>query len=353
MTRTASKTQTVADLGEFGLIDRIKAMLPRGNDRVALGIGDDTAALKTSPGMLLLATCDIQVEGRHFRLEHISPHQLGRRSAAINLSDIAAMGGRPTYALVSLALPQATEVAWVDELYRGLGDELGAHGALVVGGNLSGSARDVVIDITLMGEVAEPMLVRRGGARTGDAVLVTGWLGESLLGRLALERGLDSTTPAAARVIEAHLTPAPRVREGQAVAARKGATAMIDVSDGLAADLGHICSDSGVGARLVAGALPVSPEAREVAANLGVDAIEAALHGGEDYELLFTCPVDEAERTAADVVAATGTPVARIGEIVRGEGIELVTSDGSRSSVEPRGWDHFAPVEDGLKPSST
>ncbi|MEE9284420.1 MAG: thiamine-phosphate kinase [Dehalococcoidia bacterium] len=345
MTRSSvAATRTVADLGEFGLIDRIRAALLGNDVGLVLGIGDDTAAFKASPGMLLLATCDIQIEGRHFRREHCTPYQLGRRAAAINLSDIGAMGGLPRYALVSLALPPETEVAWVDELYRGLREELATYDASVIGGNVSASGHDMVIDVTLLGEVAEEQLLRRDGARPGDVVLTTGTLGESLLGRLALERGLEGRKPAVARVTAAHLTPAPRVREGRAIAGAGGATAMIDVSDGLAVDLGHLCRASGVEARLFADRVPLSPEAREVAALLGVDPLEAALHGGEDYELVFTCPRSEADRIAAVVRAETGAPVTEIGAITAGDGMTLVSSDGTERRLDPRGWDHFVSV---------
>ena len=176
MTRAAAKTPTVGELGEFALIDRIRRTLGEATG-VAVGIGDDAAAVRPTPSKLLLATCDIQVEGRHFIKSRITPEQLGRRAAAVNLSDIAAMGGRPTHALVSLALPVSTEVEWVERLYEGLREGFAEHGAVVIGGNLSGSAREIVIDVTLHGEADEPALLRRSGARPGDAVLVTGTLG--------------------------------------------------------------------------------------------------------------------------------------------------------------------------------
>ncbi len=341
MARAPSKPATIASLGEFGLIDRIAGLAPAQDPNLVVGIGDDCAAFRPTPGLLTLATCDVQVEGRHFLRQRIGPYELGRRSAAINLSDIGAMGGRPRYALVSLALPEATEVAWVDELYRGMREELGRFGAYVIGGNLSGSADGVVIDITLLGEVVQERMLLRSGARPGDAVLVTGRLGDSALGRLALERAMGRTDAAAAKLVQAHLTPTPRVREGQAIAETGLGASLIDVSDGLAGDLGHICERSKVGARLEASRLPISKEAKAAAASLGVDVLPLALHGGEDYELIVTCKPGQASRLARAVEQATGTPLTQIGTITKGPGMTLVLPDGAERPLEPRGWDHY------------
>ena len=335
--------RTVADLGEFGLIDRIRAQLPAGPDRrIVVPIGDDVAAFRPAPGKVQLATCDVQVEGRHFDRRRISAQELGRRSAAINLSDIAAMGGRPTFALVSLALPETTPLDWVDHLYLGINEELGRFEAAVVGGNVSGSRRETVIDLTLLGEVEEERVLTRRGARPGDAVLVTGSLGASLIGRLALEQGLDRRDDAIGRVVQRHVTPTPRVHEGQAIAETRLATAMIDVSDGLAGDLGHVCERSGVGVEVVAAQVPVDDATLKVAALLGEDALEAALHGGEDYELLVTCPQAQSAALARLIGERTSTAVTEIGRVVVEPGMTLVLTDGGRRPLEPRGWDHFA-----------
>lgn len=335
--------KTVADLGEFGLIERIRTRLPVGLDsRIVVPIGDDVAAFKPTPGKVQLATCDIQVEGRHFDLSYISAQELGRRSAAINLSDIAAMGGHPTFALVSLALPETTPLDWVDQLYVGINEELGRFEAAVVGGNVSGSDRETIIDITMLGEVEEGQVLTRGHARPGDAVLVTGTLGASLIGRLALEQGLDRDDDAIGRVVHRHATPTPRVHEGQAIAETRLATAMIDVSDGLAGDLGHLCEQSGVGVELVAAQIPIDDATLKIAALLGEDPLEAALHGGEDYELLITCPQAQSAALARTVGERTGTAVTEIGRVVAEPDMTLLLTDGSRRSLEPRGWDHFS-----------
>ncbi len=343
---TAAQPKTVAEIGEFGLIARIEGLSPGigaagSGPGLVVGIGDDCAAFRPTPGLLTLATCDIQVEGRHFRRDRITPYDLGRRSAAINLSDIGAMGGQPRYALISLALPQETEIAWIDELYRGMREEFERFGAAIAGGNLSGSGDGVIIDITLLGEVEEGRMLLRSGARPGDAILVTGALGDSALGRLALDRALDRRRAEVTPLVAAHLTPTPRVREGQAIAAIQRGTALIDVSDGLAGDLGHICERSGVGARVEAARLPISKEASQVAAELGADALAAALHGGEDYELVVTCPREAAGAIARAVRAATGVPVTEIGVVTEGPGMTLALPDGSERPLEARGWDHY------------
>ena len=339
MTRAAAKTPTVGELGEFALIDRIRRTLGDAPD-VALGIGDDAAAVRPSPGKLLLATCDIQVEGRHFIKARIGPEQLGRRAAAVNLSDVAAMGGHPTHALVSLALPAGTEVDWVERLYDGLRDGFAEHGAVVIGGNLSGSSAEIVIDVTLHGEVDEGAMLRRSRARPGAAVLVTGDLGAARAGLLALDAGLvGEPADAAAR---AHLVPAARVDEGLAIAASGLATAAIDVSDGFAADLGHLCEASQTGARIFAERIPVSPAARDVAANLGFDPLLAALHGGEDYELIVTCASEHADALIDAVRRATGTPLTAVGEITEAPGLRLVEPGGNERSLDSSGWDHFS-----------
>lgn len=335
----------IDDLGEFGLIARIARLAGTAAAGAELGIGDDTAVLDTGGERLLLATIDIQVEGRHFLRERTDAYRLGRRTAAINLSDIGAMGGEPRWALVSLALPGDLDVAWVDELYRGLTEELGRFGAAVVGGNLSGAAA-IVIDLALLGAVERGRVLRRDGARPGDVILVTGTLGASAAGRSALDAGLDGADPVVADAVTAHRTPAPRVPEGRAIAAAGGATAMLDLSDGLSSDLGHICDASGVGAVVDARRLPVAEGARRLAARLGLDPVRLAVAGGEDYELLFTAPPPAVAPLREAVRAATGIAVAEIGRITHAtEGRWLVDGE-TRVPLAATGWDHFRTMND-------
>ena len=332
---------TVSAVGEFALIDRLARRLhPPGAD-VVVGIGDDVAVFQVASGRYVLATCDVQVAGVHFLPQRIDPFRLGRRCVAVNVSDIAAMGGRPTHLLVSLGLPAETEVAFLEALYDGLSQEAARWGADVVGGNVT-RAPVLFIDLTLLGEAGQPVL-RRSGARPGDRVLVTGRLGASAAGlALVLDPTVRVAAPDRDSVLEAHLTPTPRLREAQAIVAAGGATAMIDVSDGLLQDLGHICDASGVGVRVWAAALPVDEPTRRVAEAMGKDALEWALGGGEDYELLFTARPEAVDAIVAAVRQATGTPVSVIGEILpAAEGRRLVLPDGREGELAARGWTHF------------
>lgn len=331
------------ELGEFALIERIRGLVAGADPSLVLGIGDDTAALRPTPGHLLLATCDSLVEGRHFLRTQITAEQLGRRLAAVNLSDIGSMGGRPRWALVSLALPPDTAVEFVEACYRGLVAELGRFGAVIAGGNLT-SAAEMILDLTLLGEALPERLMRRDGARPGDVILVTGTLGASAAGRAALEAGLHG--PQIAPLLAAHLTPEPRVVVGQCIARSGLATAMLDVSDGLAQDLGHICDASRVGAIIEAARLPISHETRAVATQLGLDPQQLALAGGEDYELLLTAGAAHAAELAALIESGTGLPLTPIGRIVpASEGRSLQQPDGRQEPLAAPGWQHFAPPD--------
>lgn len=334
----------VFDIGEFPLIARLAQHLPAYAPDVVEGVGDDAAVIRTDTNRLQLLTCDIQVAGVHFLPEAITPYQLGRKVAAINLSDIGAMGGQPRHFLISLGLPSETPVADLEALYEGLRDECNLLGVDVVGGNIS-RMPVLVIDAFLVGEVAEDRLLQRRGARSGDQVMVTGSLGASRAGlELILHRSDLKEFPkeVVEAALAAHLTPRPRVREGQTIAAHSGATAMIDISDGLAADLGHLCDVSGVGVRIWAQEVPVAEAARQIAQMVGADPLAWALGGGEDYELCFTASPHHSRELAVAVQGATGTPVCLIGEILPKEaGCWLRLSEGSEVPLAPSGWDHF------------
>jgi len=333
----------VSQLGEFGLIARIAEVVGQASDDVVVGIGDDAAVVRTAGDNYVIATCDIQVEGVHFLRKRITPYQLGRKAVAINVSDIASMGGLPKQLWVSLVLPQDTAVEYVDALYEGMMEETGRCGADIVGGNIARSPGGLVVDTFLLGEVEPDHLLLRSGARVGDLALVTGHVGDSAAGlALVLNPEANCERKHADRVLQAHLTPVPRLEESRVIAESGIATAMIDVSDGTLADLRHICERSEVGARLWAERLPISEAARAVAEAVGKDPLEWALSGGEDYELLFTAPAEKAEELAALVREETGTPVSVIGEIVPAEeGIKAVQENGEVLPLEHGGWNHF------------
>lgn len=333
----------IADLGEFALIERVRQIVAAERDDVIVGIGDDTAVLRGPGGDLLLATVDAHVEYTHFLPYLTTPAQLGRRALVVNLSDIAAMGGWPQFALVSLVLPPHTDVRWVEELYRGMRAEADRFGVLIVGGNMTGSSGGVCIDITVLGRVAEEHLLLRSGARPGDRVLVTGSLGNAFAGlQLVFQPHLPMDSTVRQRLITCYMEPQPRLPEA-AVIARSGlATAMIDISDGLSGDIGHICEQSRVGVRLWAAQLPVSAEARQVAEALHNPYWRLALEGGDDYGLCWTAPAEAADRLAAAVRQETGTMVTVIGEIVPAEqGRRLVLPDQQEIALEASAWQHF------------
>ncbi len=333
----------ISELGEFPLIDRVERIIATEHPDVVVGIGDDVAVLSCEGDELILATVDSQVEDVHFLRHHITPRQLGRRALAINVSDIAATGGRPTVALVSLALPADTDVDWVDELYRGMREETDHSGLAIAGGNMARSPGGIFIDITVLGRVRREHLLLRSGARPGDQVLVTGSLGDAAAGlSLTLEPQLSIASAEREYLMTRFFTPTPRVREAAAIARSGGATAMLDLSDGLSSDAGHICDRSQVGVRIWAERLPISPAARQVAQLTGRAPWVLALEGGEDYELCLTAPPEAAGQIVSGVKQETGTPVTAVGEILPAEaGRRLVLPDGAEVPLQARGWEHF------------
>jgi thiamine-monophosphate kinase len=328
---------------EFELISRLTANLPANPD-VLVGSGDDAAVARWPPGRALVATCDAQVEGRHFLPNAATPEELGARALLVNLSDIAAMGAEPRFALISLFISPSITTAWLERYYVGLRAIASVHGVSIIGGNISGTSGPFAADITLIGAIAPGRAIRRSGAQEGDAILVTGQVGGAAAGLLAATNPravADVSAQALARVREAWLRPAARVQVGRALAEAGSATAMIDISDGLAADLGHLLAASHFGAELEAQALPVDAATNEVAHALGRDPIELALYGGDDYELLFTAPAESLDSTIA-LVASQGASVTRIGWIrPPADGLQLVAPSGVAHAIEPRGWDHL------------
>jgi len=318
-------------LGERAVIERIRRAFGEKRGDVLLGIGDD-AALVRGPARLLLTT-DILVEDEDFLLPDHPPRLLGRKALNVNLSDIAAMGGRPRHALVGLALPGDVEAGWLRRFMEGLRSAAKEAGVALVGGDLSQSAK-VMIAVTVTGEVREP--VRRDGARPGDAVFVSGTLGDAAGGLRLVEKGGSRGVAKPVRpLVEAFLDPAPRLKLGALLAGRKLASAMIDVSDGLSVDLAHICEESGVGAEIESDRIPISP-ALECFAR---DPLALALDGGEDFELLFT--VRPAKRAAVEALARRFR-LTRIGRITPGRRAYLVDARGRRKLLRAGGFEHFA-----------
>jgi len=327
----------VSELGEFGLIELLAKIVgqPKG-ELVLIGIGDDAACWRTGASTQI-ATSDSLIQDVHFALSTTTWRELGWKALAVNLSDIAAMGGLPQYALVSLGLPGDTEVASVVELYEGIEELARLFDVSIVGGDSVG-APVVMVSLAVVGKAQKNLSVlTRSAAAPGELIAVTGCLGASAAGLAMLQGGLrlypeDKET--AGRLKEAHLRPHPRVVEGQALA-RHGVKAAIDLSDGLVSDLVKLCKASGVGARLFTSQIPVHPMVRN---SFGGDAIQLALSGGEDYELLFTARSEVIDR----VRGAIACPVTVIGETVaEPEMVKVIDEHGNELNVEKAGWEHF------------
>jgi thiamine-monophosphate kinase len=334
-------------LDEFGVIARLTAGLPTRAD-VVRGVGDDAALLDTGAAGLLVATCDAQVEGIHF-LRHLATYEeIGHKALAVNLSDIAAMGAEPRWALVSLIVPDALDVADLDSLYAGIRELAGRYRVAVVGGNISRSPGPLCVDITLLGAVERSSALSRAGAEIGDRILVTGTLGSAAAGVVWLVSDPDplliaSLSPQAReRSRLAMVAPMPHVAEGQAIAASRLASAMADVSDGVAQDLWHICQASHVGAVLQADQLPVDSTTQEVARVYQRDPLDLALHGGEDYVLLLSAK-PAAVPALQEAISGVGGMSYVIGQILdESQGMRLQLPDGVVAPLAPVGWDHFA-----------
>ena len=315
-----------------------------------IGIGDDAAIVRPVPQSNLIACSDLIVEGVHFRRDWSDPFAIGHKALASTVSDVAAMGGVPLFALVSLALPRETPSGFVGRLIEGLFSAADSYGIAIIGGDTSSSPGPLFIDTTVLGECGEGQAIPRSGAATGDLIFVTGSLGASELGLRLLEQrrtpeqpsvaeSEDHLAAARAEAIRRHILPEPRVKAGAAIGKARLATAMIDVSDGLSTDLNHLTEASGRGALIHAHAIPVADCVRLLAPELGdVDPLTLALNSGEEYELLFTSPVENKEAIAG-LSSEMGLPITVIGEITRDR--DVVIDNGTRTKLAPGGWEHL------------
>ena len=336
----------IGQLGEFGLIDRIKGQFPATQKSTVTGIGDDAAVIDTGEQFLLVST-DMLNEGIHFDLSFMPLEHLGYKSVAVNVSDIAAMNGLPQHITVSLGLSNRFSVEAVDAFYQGIRYACDDYGVDLVGGDTTASASGLVISVTVMGVVAKDQVVRRSGAQRGDVVCVTGDLGAAYVGLQVLEREkitfqenpemqpqLDSYD----YVVQRQLKPKARtdiihdLRESSIVP-----TAMIDISDGLASELFHIGQQSSVGMRIYEDKLPIDGMTFQTAAEFNISPTTCALNGGEDYELLFTVRPEDFEKLKnhADIHAIGYTQEPS-------EGIRMITQGGQVVPIQAQGWNHFA-----------
>jgi thiamine-monophosphate kinase len=341
-------------LGEFGLIGLIRQRAQHRSPGTLLGIGDDAAVLEVEGGGPFLVTTDMLLEGVHFRRGWGHPRDLGRKAMVVNLSDIAAMGGRPLHALLALAIPpEGPTLSELEALLAGLEEEAATYGVTLVGGDTCTSQSGLVLAVTVLGIPPAGHAISRSGAKPGDKLWVTGTLGGAAAGLLALEHGLRpgigwpahaprpawlglEEEEAIQAALTAQLTPVPRLAAGQALV--ECATAMIDVSDGVASDVWHLCRESGVAARVLADQVPLHPGALAMARLTGREALDLGLRGGEDYELLFTASADPRPALAR---AAPGLRVSLIGEMSAGPAIPTLAHADGRQETLAGGFDHF------------
>ncbi|HYL11199.1 MAG TPA: thiamine-phosphate kinase [Candidatus Acidoferrales bacterium] len=324
---------------EAEIIARIHRRLGSAGGRfVRLGIGDDAAILRPSRGAELLVTCDPFLEGVHFLREKHRADVVGYKALARATSDIAAMGGVPRCFLLGLALPETHAGKWLDGFLAGMRRAARRFGMVLAGGDTS-KHRQILVQITVLGEIAAGKAILRSGARLGDLIYVSGRLGEAQLGLEVILRGRDGKRGWRG-LLRKHLHPEPRLALGQWLAAKRLASAMIDVSDGLSTDLGHVCEASGAGARVFSEKIP-QVRVPEDLRRRGVDPQKLALDGGEDYELLFTVPRRMARRLPTSY---RGVLLTAIGEITRGGEIVLIERDGRVAALRPHGWDPFRAV---------
>ncbi|MDD4588337.1 MAG: thiamine-phosphate kinase [Heliobacteriaceae bacterium] len=346
-------------VGEFGLIERlVKAWQEAGHPSgepagepvgwqpaaaLNCGVGDDAAVLGLPAGKPLLVTTDMLVEGVHFYWSASRVRLLGRKALAVNISDIAAMGGRPGWAFLSIGVPVGATVETVAELYAGMGEMAARYGVVLAGGDTVRSDR-WVINVTLLG-LARQKPLTRGGGRAGDLILVTGSVGDAAAGLYLLAQNEGERPADREYLLARHLDPSPRVAEAQALVACGGVTAMIDISDGVGSEINHICRASGCGALVDLAALPVSSPARRLAGRVNQPVIEWALAGGEDYELLFSAPPEQVPGLIARVKQVTGTPVTVIGRLTPPEegvrGVHPGIRGGEPVTLPARGYNHF------------
>lgn len=329
---------------EAEIISRIRKLLPVNKD-VLLGIGDDAAVIKTTSGNDLIACCDLLVEGVHFRTDWTPQRLLGWKSLAVSLSDVAAMGGVPRFALMSIALPHWCSSDYIDGLFEGMSELAKASGVAIIGGDTSSSRDSLFIDVTVIGECQSGKAITRRGASIGDRIYVSGSLGASTLGLLLLEKGfrLDDSQSASdlrRQAVLKHLSPEPQLKLGRALGETGLATAMIDISDGLSTDLSHILDESSVGGVVHAGAIPIAESVLSTASwTPEINRLSLAINGGEEYELLFTARSDNHQRIL-DLAERNDVKVTVIGDIIAEPKLHL-EQNGAIELFPPLGYQHL------------
>ncbi|HXW77095.1 MAG TPA: thiamine-phosphate kinase, partial [Candidatus Eremiobacteraceae bacterium] len=325
-------------LTEDDLIAAIAQALGEPARKLVTGIGDDAAAWHPKGRHVALMTTDMLVDGVHFRFHRTAPGQLGRKALAENLSDIAAMGGRPSVAVVALGVTPQLDEAWVRDFYRGMAPLAASAGCAIAGGDIA-RAPALVISIAVAGEARRSSLRLRSGARPGDLAVVTGALGLAAAGLHFVDAGAHDA--AKSRAVRAYLTPQPRLREGLFFGSRRAVHAVMDVSDGISTDLARMVRASKCSAVVEAARIYVHPDVAGAAQQMGRDALDLALSGGDDYELLAAIDARSFEHVAHAFRGRFGRPLAAIGRFEAGSGEVWIECDGKREPLPARGYDHL------------
>ncbi|CAK8715593.1 MAG: thiamine-phosphate kinase [Candidatus Electronema aureum] len=327
-------------MNERELIEHIRQLTQPSGNGLIQGIGDDCAVIEKDRETVWLLTMDTLIESVHFNCTWHPPELLGRKAVAVNISDIAAMGGRPLFVLLSLGLPVGFSTNWTSQLMRGITNACAEQGCLLIGGDTVCSPAGVHLTLTVIGEMRKEQVLYRHGAEIDDVVWVSGPLGWSAAGLSLLQAGNVADDPQWQQLIQTHLTPQPRTKLGQLLAETGLVHAMMDMSDGLATDLAHICGQSGVGATIKAHLLPGGSALVVAGELLGQDPLTWMVSGGEDYELLFTSAETDSE-TLQRLVAEQGLTVHPIGTIRQGQGLRLIRSSMVEENISFQGFDHF------------
>ena len=325
----------INQIGEFGLIDLIKKKIFSGDKRVVVNIGDDAAVIKSSPDRLLIFTTDTLVERVHFNLKYSTFEEVGWKAMVANLSDIAAMGGLPKFALVTIGLPKSMQVEDVLSIYKGASRIARKYDCKIIGGDTTLVPKDLFISIALLGEVEKKFLCTRSGAKKGDLICVTGKLGEAQAGLEFLKKYGRQKLP----LVKKHLRPQPRINEARILVKNLKINSMIDISDGLSSELFHLTEESQLGAIIYEQNIPISPKCLKLKPLLNKTPLAWALSSGEEYELLFT--VDSQDKNKIEKTLAKQN-ISVIGEMVdKRQGVKLIQKSGRMKDLKKMGFVHF------------
>ncbi len=328
------------DLGEFGLIRMIKENCHFGSSHFIKGIGDDCAVIGPYGEKVFLITTDLLIENIHFLSNKITPIELGHKAVTVNISDIAAMGGTPLHIFVSIACPPSYPVKSLESIFTGIKQACKKYRVNLLGGDTSASRTELFVNITVIGEAPKDKVLYRKGAKPGDLIYVTGELGDSAAGLAIIKGNVNASQDIALALINAHHKPTAHVGQGNIIAQSGLASAMIDISDGLVSDLGHICESSHVGAIIYETSIPLSRELRALATEAGIDPLHFALHGGEDYKLLVTVPQHNRMKLE-NLFRKNNNEIFFVGEITEETHLKCIGLDGKKKPLRSKGFDHF------------